>query len=138
MEFLYKMVSFKFTASTGGLLGLFMGFSVVSIIEILYFVSLRPYCAHRRFVNKNLKKIKQIEPASKVWYIENDDNNVQKKIAWNKNTEKETTTEQSIFPQIKIFGKKYFEIIKNKFNGNEISPSTTNRNGQTQRYPYTE
>lgn len=28
----------------GGLLGLFMGFSVFSIIEVLYFLSIRPYC----------------------------------------------------------------------------------------------
>lgn len=35
-------------ANTGGLLGLFMGFSVVSIVEIVYFATLRPYCAARR------------------------------------------------------------------------------------------
>lgn len=28
----------------GGLLGLFMGFSVISVVELFYFVSLRPYC----------------------------------------------------------------------------------------------
>jgi hypothetical protein len=28
--------------------GLFMGFSVISLIEIIYFLSLRPYCALRR------------------------------------------------------------------------------------------
>lgn len=37
-----------FTANTGGLLGLFMGFSVVSIIELLYFMTFRPYCAQQR------------------------------------------------------------------------------------------
>lgn len=31
-------------ANIGGLLGLFMGFSVFSIIEIFYFLSIRPYC----------------------------------------------------------------------------------------------
>lgn len=35
-------------ASTGGLLGLFMGFSVVSLIEIVYFVTLRPFCVRRQ------------------------------------------------------------------------------------------
>lgn len=35
-------------ANTGGLLGLFMGFSVVSIIELIYFMTFRPYCAYQR------------------------------------------------------------------------------------------
>lgn len=34
----------QFSANTGGLLGLFMGFSVLSLIEIFYFITLRPYC----------------------------------------------------------------------------------------------
>lgn len=37
------------SANTGGLLGLFMGFSVVSLVEILYFITLRPN--FRRFYN---------------------------------------------------------------------------------------
>lgn len=42
------------TANTGGLLGLFMGFSVVSIVEIVYFMSVRPYCASRRSKSKEV------------------------------------------------------------------------------------
>lgn len=38
----------EFLSNTGGLLGLFMGFSVISLIEIIYFLSLRPYCASNR------------------------------------------------------------------------------------------
>lgn len=38
----------EFLSNTGGLLGLFMGFSVISLIEIIYFLSLRPYCAKKR------------------------------------------------------------------------------------------
>ncbi|XP_029404443.2 pickpocket protein 28 [Bactrocera dorsalis] len=37
----------EFLSNTGGLLGLFMGFSIFSIIEIVYYVTLRPYCASR-------------------------------------------------------------------------------------------
>ncbi|XP_053949282.1 pickpocket protein 28 [Anastrepha ludens] len=37
----------EFLSNTGGLLGLFMGFSIFSIIEIFYYVTLRPYCANR-------------------------------------------------------------------------------------------
>lgn len=44
----YMCLSFLLIANTGGLLGLFMGFSVVSIIEILYFLTIRPICAVRR------------------------------------------------------------------------------------------
>lgn len=39
---------FEITANIGGLLGLFMGFSVFSIIEIIYFLSIRPYCRYLR------------------------------------------------------------------------------------------
>lgn len=42
----------EFLSNTGGLLGLFMGFSVISLIEIIYFLSLRPYCAQKRSVKK--------------------------------------------------------------------------------------
>lgn len=45
----------EFLSNTGGLLGLFMGFSVISLIEIIYFLSLRPYCA-RKIVQQQQKK----------------------------------------------------------------------------------
>lgn len=38
----------EFLSNTGGLLGLFLGFSVVSLIEILYFLTFRPYCAQKK------------------------------------------------------------------------------------------
>lgn len=37
----------EFLSSTGGLLGLFLGFSVLSLIEIFYFLTFRPYCGQR-------------------------------------------------------------------------------------------
>lgn len=61
------------SANTGGLLGLFMGFSVVSIIEILYFISLRPYCVSRRERNKSHQNVTIVEPSRKVWFVEDVD-----------------------------------------------------------------
>ncbi|CAH2092889.1 unnamed protein product [Euphydryas editha] len=50
-----------FLANCGGLLGLFMGFSILSVAEIIYFLTLRCNC----FKNKRDKDIKKnIEPAT--------------------------------------------------------------------------
>lgn len=57
---------FAFTAYTGGILGLFMGFSVFSIVEIFYFLTFRPFIhlikgcrKHRQTapMNKNVKRL---------------------------------------------------------------------------------
>lgn len=50
-----------------------MGFSVVSIIEIIYFISLRPYCASRRDGKKRMNKVRLVEPSNKVWFVEDVD-----------------------------------------------------------------
>lgn len=42
------IIFFFILANTGGLLGLFMGFSFVSLIELFYFMSLRPYSNYIR------------------------------------------------------------------------------------------
>ncbi|XP_059487052.1 pickpocket protein 28-like [Neocloeon triangulifer] len=38
-----------FLGSTGGLLGLFLGFSILSVVEVLYFLTLRLMCSWRRY-----------------------------------------------------------------------------------------
>ncbi|CAD7084859.1 unnamed protein product [Hermetia illucens] len=39
----------EFLSSTGGLMGLFIGFSVISVVEIIYYASFRPFCASKRY-----------------------------------------------------------------------------------------
>lgn len=48
------------TANTGGLLGLFMGFSVISISELLYFMTIRPYCNYIRISEKRRRTFGRI------------------------------------------------------------------------------
>lgn len=50
----------EFLSNTGGLLGLFLGFSVLSLIEIVYFMSLRPYFVQKR-LNTKLNNQNNIE-----------------------------------------------------------------------------
>lgn len=47
------------SANIGGLLGLFMGFSIFSIIEVLYFLSIRPWCSYVKEKKKNRKLFKR-------------------------------------------------------------------------------
>lgn len=124
-----------------------MGFSVVSLIEILYFISLRPYCAKRRYVQKNIKIVKQIEPGNRVWHIENDaDSKLLSKSAWTQSTAsviKPSVVGQSLLPQIKgsinNFGRKYVDAFKAKFNNDEVvSSKNYEHSEQKRRYPYTE
>ncbi|KAG4074411.1 hypothetical protein HA402_000390 [Bradysia odoriphaga] len=58
----------EFLSNTGGLLGLFLGFSVVSLIEIFYFLTFRPYCAQRR--QKNVAKITKTARRKRADYLE--------------------------------------------------------------------
>ncbi|XP_037915033.1 pickpocket protein 28-like [Hermetia illucens] len=39
----------EFLSDTGGLMGLFLGFSVLSIVEIIYYILIRPYFATQRY-----------------------------------------------------------------------------------------
>uniref|UniRef100_A0A182UKS5 Pickpocket n=1 Tax=Anopheles melas TaxID=34690 RepID=A0A182UKS5_9DIPT len=52
-----ELVGFTdFLSNVGGLLGLFLGFSIISLIEVIYFVTLRPYCAKRKQQRINQKE----------------------------------------------------------------------------------
>lgn len=50
----------------GGLLGLFMGFSVFSIIEVLYFLSIRPYCNYLKNDEKRRRKFPKLFKKNKI------------------------------------------------------------------------
>lgn len=58
----------EFLSNTGGLLGLFLGFSVVSLIEIIYFLTFRPYCAQKR--QKNVRKLPKTTRRKRADYRE--------------------------------------------------------------------
>ncbi|XP_065341967.1 pickpocket protein 28-like [Cloeon dipterum] len=59
----------NFLASTGGLLGLFHGFSVLSAVEVLYFLTIRLLCSWRKHAGKNNhvaagEKVEKLVPIS--------------------------------------------------------------------------
>ncbi|XP_037031900.1 pickpocket protein 28-like [Bradysia coprophila] len=64
-----------FVSSCGGLLGLFMGVSILSIVELFYYVSLRLFCFMR---SRKIEEERQMLPKLKLrgesqrrpWYIE--------------------------------------------------------------------
>ncbi|XP_012136271.1 pickpocket protein 28 isoform X2 [Megachile rotundata] len=50
----------EFLSSTGGLLGLFMGFSFLSLVEVIYFATLRLWCRAQK--NKHTRNVRQVHP----------------------------------------------------------------------------
>ncbi|KAH8238226.1 hypothetical protein KR032_001299 [Drosophila birchii] len=50
----------EFLSNTGGLLGLFMGFSIFSVIEIVYYITVRPYCASRTLRQRHHRRLEQL------------------------------------------------------------------------------
>lgn len=50
-----------FIASAGGILGLFMGFSILSIVEIVYFSTLRIGCSLRKRRRAKRRRLKQLK-----------------------------------------------------------------------------
>ncbi|KAF5296272.1 hypothetical protein FQR65_LT10267 [Abscondita terminalis] len=49
----------EFLSNTGGLLGLFLGFSALSVVEIFYYLTLKPCCRTIRSQKKNKRKVKK-------------------------------------------------------------------------------
>ncbi|XP_017064505.1 pickpocket protein 28 [Drosophila eugracilis] len=50
----------EFLSNTGGLLGLFMGFSIFSVIEIFFYITVRPYCASRTLQQRHKRRLEQL------------------------------------------------------------------------------
>lgn len=86
------------TANSGGLLGLFMGFSFFSIVEIVYFLTFRP-CMNQIKVSK---KRRQTNRMSKKL----NRNRLQSRVHW------EMPENNSVYPYIDWIKK--FDIISNK------------------------
>ncbi|XP_076240811.1 pickpocket protein 28 [Calliopsis andreniformis] len=60
----------EFLSSTGGLLGLFMGFSFISLVEIVYFFTLRIYCRmyKSRHASRNILQVHPLDTSENVVY----------------------------------------------------------------------
>ncbi|KZC12404.1 Sodium channel protein Nach, partial [Dufourea novaeangliae] len=60
----------EFLSSTGGLLGLFMGFSFLSLVEIFYFLTLRVWCRiyKNRDAPRNVLQVHPLDPSHNVVY----------------------------------------------------------------------
>ncbi|KAH0557954.1 hypothetical protein KQX54_013233 [Cotesia glomerata] len=55
----------EFLSNTGGLLGLFMGFSFLSVVEIFYFITLRLWCRiqwNERSKSTDHRKTSDVQP----------------------------------------------------------------------------
>ncbi|XP_016984383.1 pickpocket protein 28 [Drosophila rhopaloa] len=50
----------EFLSNTGGLLGLFMGFSIFSVIEVFFYITVRPYCASRTLRQRHKRRLEQL------------------------------------------------------------------------------
>nr|CAH7720558.1 unnamed protein product [Callosobruchus chinensis] len=71
---------YTFLGNIGGLLGLFMGFSIMSIVEIIYFLSLRLWCSyHKERKIENIKKTFNNQDYSHIYWFVTDDSIVVQK-----------------------------------------------------------
>lgn len=129
-----------YIANTGGLLGLFMGFSVVSLIEIVYFISLRPYCAarnrHRQLTQPNDDNVIRQDDASAtskyIWFIKSA--TVAKKASHETTGSDAPTKLYRFKDSIWQMAQSATDYVKSKFTGaGEYQVQKVN-----QQFPYTE
>uniref|UniRef100_A0A1A9UHP7 Pickpocket protein 28 n=1 Tax=Glossina austeni TaxID=7395 RepID=A0A1A9UHP7_GLOAU len=59
----------EFLSNTGGILSLFMGFSIFSVIEIFYYATLRPYCATRTNKKNRIASQQDIKARYRIYVI---------------------------------------------------------------------
>lgn len=150
-----SLTLFLITANTGGLLGLFMGFSVVSLIEIIYFMSLRPYCARKRYM-KHVSGIARAPPLAngRLFSVDTKPPNFANVVPMTatvprfvkplENVEKIADERQPILATFRNraahLGRKINAGFKEKISGlgNFVEPIRTGRQEYVPRYPYTE
>lgn len=138
---------YSYVANTGGLLGLFMGFSVVSLIEIIYFISLRPYCAAR---NRHRQQQQLTQPNDDNTVLRQDDAETPKYIWFNKSAtaaKKGNDTTGSVAPtklyrfkdSIWQMAQSANDYVKSKFTGaGEYQVQKVESKIKNQQFPYTE
>ncbi|XP_061391274.1 pickpocket protein 28-like [Musca vetustissima] len=109
----------EFLSNTGGLLGLFMGFSIFSIIEIVYYITVRPYCAARSIELEKRRRQNEIKWLTKDSYKMDVSATDLKKKNWVK--------------RVRKTHRKYQKNLRNMFTKSRSIP---NADGQV--YPYIE
>lgn len=98
-----------FSANIGGLLGLFMGFSVFSIIEILYFLSIRPYCRYLRDSEKRRQVIQNLTQRIQNFRSK-------RTTSTSRSNESTIMVENAIFPQVNWYKTNYVLQYQDWFN----------------------
>lgn len=119
-----------------------MGFSVVSIIEILYFLSLRPYCAQKRQRSKHKTDSSNAPSAGKLWYMDTAEKRVHFEASATANRAFDTTKLHRFKDSIANTGRSWMGGIKSRFQqifgGNTVESYTGGSTRNKGRYPYTE
>lgn len=59
-----------FIANCGGILGLFLGVSVISLAEIFYFCTLKPLCGYLQALRKRNNNKRMVRRKRRVWVVE--------------------------------------------------------------------
>lgn len=122
-----------------------MGFSVVSLIEILYFLSCRPFCARKRYTNyvSNVKLLEESSTGKKSTF-NNDDRKFDKNVTIG--SSESTNLSFSILTNLNKIITSYFKNIRKRSDNNDVHGGVGN--GDTNKihtidnvtihYPYTD